>query len=63
MRSTIAASTSGTPSPVFAEMRSTSPGSPPIRSQISPATRSGSALGRSTLFSTGISSSPASTAA
>ena len=63
MRATIASSTSSTPSPVFAEIRSTSSGSPPTRSVISAATRSGSALGRSTLFSTGISSRPASTAA
>ena len=58
MRATIASSTSTTPSPVLAEIRSASPGSPPIRSAISPATRSGSAPGRSTLLITGISSSP-----
>src|SRR6266511_1267311 len=49
MRSTIASSTSS--------------GSPPTRSVTSEATRSGSALGRSTLLRTGISSRPASIAA
>ena len=63
IRATTASSTSRTPSPVFAEIRSTSSGAQPIRSTISPITRSGSAPGRSTLFSTGTSSSPASTAA
>ena len=46
MRSTIASSTSSTPSPVFAEIRSASEGSVPSRSAISPATVSGSALGQ-----------------
>ena len=63
MRSTIASRTSRTPSPVFAEIWSTSSAEPPIRSTISPVTRSGSALGRSTLLRTGINSSPASIAA
>ena len=62
MRVTIASSSSSTPSPVFAEMRSTSSGSSPSSSEISPATRSGSAPGRSILLSAGISSSPESTA-
>ena len=60
IRFTIASSTSSTPSPVFAEIRRIS--SSPSNSVISCATRSGSALGRSILFMTGISSSPASIA-
>ena len=63
IRATIASSTSWTPSPVFAEIRRMSSGEPPTRSQISTATRSGSAPGRSTLLRIGISSSPASIAA
>ena len=59
---TSASSSSVTPSPVFAEMRITSSGSMPISSEISPATRSGSAPGRSILFIAGISSRPESTA-
>ena len=61
-RAISSSSTSGTPAPVFAEMRRTSSGCSPIRSAISSATRSGSAPGRSILFRHGISSSPESTA-
>ena len=57
---TIASSSSSTPAPDLAETWSTS--STPSSSWISPATRSGSAPGRSILLSAGISSSPASTA-
>ena len=55
-------STSSTPSPVLAEIRRTSSAGSPSSSAISPATRSGSAPGRSILFRAGMSSSPASTA-
>ncbi len=51
-----------TPSPVLAEIWRIASGGSPISSAISPATRSGSAPGRSTLFMVGISSSPASIA-
>ena len=61
-RATIASSSSITLSPVFAEIRITASGSSPSSSEISPATRSGSAPGRSSLFIAGISSSPESTA-
>ena len=53
IRSTIASSTSSMPSPVFAEMRSTCSGVSPTRSAISAAVASGSACGRSILFTTG----------
>ena len=53
MRSMIASSTAATPWPVLAEMRSTSSGEPPRKSATSSARRSGSAAGRSILFSTG----------
>ena len=56
MRATIASSSSSTPSPDLAEICSTS--SSPSSSWISPATRSGSAPGRSILLSAGISSRP-----
>jgi hypothetical protein len=62
IRCTIASSSSSTPSPVFAETRITSSAGSPSSSLISPATRSGSAPGRSILFSAGISSRPASIA-
>jgi len=52
-RSTMASSTSSTPAPVLAEIRRTCSGSSPIRSAISLATASGSADGRSILFTTG----------
>ena len=55
-RATIASSTSGTPSPVLAEMRSTRSGSSPISSATARPCSSGSAAGRSILLSTGISS-------
>ena len=56
MRVTMASSTSFTPWPVLAEMRSTFSGSSPIRSASALACRSGSAAGRSILLSTGTSS-------
>ena len=55
-RATIASSTSGTPSPVLAEIRSTRSGSSPISSATARPCSSGSAAGRSILLSTGISS-------
>ena len=54
MRFTIDSVTSETPCPVFAEINSASVASRPITSSISCITRSGSAAGRSTLFSTGM---------
>ncbi len=57
-----ASSTSGTPSPVLALVMSTSEGLTPRRSTSSARTRSGSALGRSTLFTTGTISRPLSMA-
>ena len=53
IRSTIASRTSSTPWPVFAEIRSTCSGSSPIRSATSADAASGSACGRSILFTTG----------
>ena len=53
IRSTIASSTSSTPCPVFAEIRSTRSGSSPISSASWRAVPSGSACGRSILFTTG----------
>ena len=53
IRSTIASSTSATPSPVFAEMRSTWSGVSPTSAETATAAPSGSACGRSILFSTG----------
>jgi hypothetical protein len=53
IRSTIASRSSGTPSPVFAEMRSTCSAVSPISSATSAAAPSGSACGRSILFTTG----------
>ena len=53
IRSTIASSTASTPSPVFAEIRSTLSASSPIRSATSAAAPSGSACGRSILFTSG----------
>ena len=53
IRSTIASSTSSTPIPVFAEIRSTLAGSSPTSSATSAAAASGSADGRSILFTTG----------
>jgi hypothetical protein len=53
IRSTTASSTSATPSPVFAEMRSTCSGMSPISSAASAAISSGRACGRSILFTTG----------
>jgi hypothetical protein len=61
-RSISSSSTSVTPAPVLAEIWRTSSAGSPSRSAISPATRSGSAPGRSTLFMHGISSNPDSTA-
>ena len=52
IRSTIASSTSSTPTPVLAEMRRTCDGSSPISSATSAAAPSGSACGRSILFTT-----------
>ena len=52
-RSTTASSTASTPRPVLAEIRSTSSGLPPIRSETSAAAPSGSADGRSILFAHG----------
>ncbi len=52
-RVTMASSRSGIPSPVLAETRSASVVSMPIMSSICLATASGSAAGRSILFSTG----------
>ena len=49
-------------SPVLAEMRGASMAGMPMTSSISWQTRSGSALGRSILFTTGRISRPASTA-
>ncbi len=57
-RSTIASSTSPTFAPVFAEIRTTRAGSSPSRSATSTAAPSGSACGRSILFTTGTISSP-----
>ena len=51
---TIASSTSSIPKPVFALVKTASDASIPITSSISCLTRSGSALGRSTLLITGI---------
>src|SRR5262245_34872557 len=62
IRSTIASRTSSTPTPVFAEMRSTRSGSSPSRSPSSFAAPSGSACGRSILFAAGTISSPPSIA-
>ncbi len=53
IRSTIASSTSATPAPVFAEMRSTRSGSSPVSSATSAAAPAGSACGRSILFTIG----------
>ncbi len=53
IRSTIASSTSDTPSPVFAEIRRTWSGVSPISSETSRAAPSGFADGRSILFTTG----------
>ena len=50
---TIASSTSGIPTPVFADMCIASVASIPITSSICSDTLSGSAAGKSTLFSTG----------
>ncbi len=54
IRSTTASSTSSTPIPVFAEIRRTRAGSSPISSASWIATPSGSACGRSILFTTGM---------
>ncbi len=56
MRSTIASRTASTPWPVFAETRSTRSGSSPTSSASSRAAPSGSACGRSILFTRGSSS-------
>ena len=61
-RATIASSSSGTPVPSLAETARISSRLAPIRSMISLARCSGSAPGRSILFSTGMISSPASIA-
>ncbi len=61
-RSTSCSRTSVTPSPVLPEMMRMSSGSSPMSSETSPATRSGSAPGRSILFRHGMSSRPASIA-
>ena len=61
-RWTIASSSSDTPAPVLADILMTSSAGSPSSSAISPATRSGSAPGRSILFMAGMSSRPASTA-
>ena len=53
IRSTIASSTWSTLRPVFAEIRTTCSGSSPIKSATSAAAPSGSAWGRSILFTTG----------
>ena len=53
IRSTTASSTSSTPMPVFAEIRSTRAGSSPSSSASWIATPSGSACGRSILLTTG----------
>ena len=53
MWSTTACSTSSMPWPVLAEIRSTFSGASPINSASSAATPSGSAAGRSILFTTG----------
>jgi hypothetical protein len=55
-RLTMASSTSGMPSPVLAEQSTASEASMPITSSIWMRTASGSAAGRSILFSTGTSS-------
>ena len=57
IRSTIASSTWSTLMPVLAEMRTTSAGSPPSSCVTSSAAPSGSADGRSILFTTGTISS------
>ena len=62
IRSTIASSTSGTPTPVLAEIRSTRSGASPRRSPSSFAAPSGSACGRSILFAAGTTSRPPSIA-
>ena len=61
-RATSSSSTSGTPWPVLPRCAGSPSGGSPISSATSPATRSGSAPGRSSLFRHGISSRPASTA-
>ncbi len=61
-RSTMASRMSATFSPVFAEMRTTFVGSSPSRSATSTEAPSGSAAGRSILFTTGTISSPFSVA-
>ena len=53
MLSTTDCSTASTPYPVLAEIRITFSAEPPIRSATSAATASGSAAGRSILFTTG----------
>ncbi len=62
MRLTSSSSRSGTPKPVLALTRTASMASMPMISSTSSATLSGSALGRSILFSTGITSRPWSSA-
>ena len=62
MRRTNASSNSGTPSPVLALTRRASSAGKPMISSTSRAAASGSACGRSILFSTGSTSSPCSMA-
>ena len=61
-RATTASRMASTPMPVLADAGSTSSRLPPIRSTTDCATTSGSALGRSTLLSTGTISRSAPTA-